>query len=512
MTSVSILDMTSTEAKKFFLKSSSYFNVDLPQYINFEKMLEQVDKIISNCPIQLNLDKSFRRSVRQSDVNHVIYICKDTTLSWRPITMVNPILYVILVNIITKNDNWEKIKSVFRKSQECTQITCESIPLETKNYNTSDKGEQILRWWENIELKSLELALDYEYLFETDISSFYPSIYTHSIAWALHGKDEAKQNQNSYSLLGNQIDGMIQNIQKGQTNGIPQGSVLFDCISEIILSYADRILANTLKKIKISDYKILRYRDDYKIFCNNFNDGNEILKILSEILLDLGLSLNSAKTKAYSDIVANSIKKDKVKILQKNIPLKTREYLIALKDHSIDFPNSGSLVKKLSEYYDFLKEQKEINHVDVLISIVVDLIYRNPRVCAVGFAVLSLLIEKSKNSEDVKDNILLRIHNKFKKQVKTGYHEIWQQRLSLTKKPLNEKVCVAVNSVIDNSSTGTESLWSLEFINKHGQLSKNIKENLFEAVKSDNFIDRDKFNKKPKIIQSTEFKLFNLYF
>ena len=56
-----------------------------------------------------------------------------------------------------------------------------------------------------------------------------------------------------------------------------------DFIAEIVLGYIDRILGVTLQRQGIVDYKILRYRDDYRIFVNNSNDGEMVLKLLSEI-------------------------------------------------------------------------------------------------------------------------------------------------------------------------------------------------------------------------------------
>lgn len=42
-----------------------------------------------------------------------------------------------------------------------------------------------------------------------DIKNCYSSFYTHSIAWALHNKDYAKENKNNDNLLGNIIDRKI---------------------------------------------------------------------------------------------------------------------------------------------------------------------------------------------------------------------------------------------------------------------------------------------------------------
>ena len=55
----------------------------------------------------------------------------------------------------------------------------------------------------------------------------------------------------------------------GQTNGIPQGSVLTDFIAEIVLGYIDSKLSERIRKeIGSINYKIIRYRDDYRIFTN----------------------------------------------------------------------------------------------------------------------------------------------------------------------------------------------------------------------------------------------------
>lgn len=151
-------------------------------------------------------------------------------------------------------------------------------------------------------------ALEYDYVFDTDVADCYGSIYTHSIAWAVESKQVAKQDR-SGNRLGNFIDKSIQNAQYQQTNGIPQGSVLMDFIAEIVLGYIDRMLSAVLQKQKIIKYQILRYRDDYRIFVCNANDGEKILKLLSEIMMPLGLKLNASKTKVVKMLLHNQLKK-----------------------------------------------------------------------------------------------------------------------------------------------------------------------------------------------------------
>ncbi|WP_148779515.1 RNA-directed DNA polymerase, partial [Enterococcus faecium] len=114
-------------------------------------------------------------------------------------------------------------------------INCYSIPVEaSKGSKRTDLGETILNWWEYFEQKSLAQNIKYQYCMFTDIADCYPSIYTHSITWAMYGKEKVKNDENKCSgSLGDKIDKKISGMQHNQTNGIPQGSVLMDFVAEI---------------------------------------------------------------------------------------------------------------------------------------------------------------------------------------------------------------------------------------------------------------------------------------
>ncbi len=59
-----------------------------------------------------------------------------------------------------------------------------------------------------------------QYVVIADISMCFPSIYTHSIPWALYAKETAKDNTNDLNLAGNLLDICTQNTRDGQTNGL----------------------------------------------------------------------------------------------------------------------------------------------------------------------------------------------------------------------------------------------------------------------------------------------------
>ena len=300
-----ITEMTCDEVREFLIKPASYCSIHLPEYFQFGPMLSEVIDAIAG--EELETDKA-----RQHEqVNHRIATNKDGRYAWRPLDLLHPALYVSLVNEITHPDHWSTIAAKFAEFAYTPHIQCLSLPVQSLTDDTN-KAAQIQQWHRAVEQKSIELSLDFDYLFQTDIVDCYAAIYSHSIAWALHGKDEAKARRSDMNLVGNVIDRKIQHMRHGQTNGIPQGSTAMDFIAEMVLGYADAELVQRCADDKIPEYQILRYRDDYRIFVNSPPHGDMILKRLTEVLAELGLQLNPAKTGFSSEVVRHSIKADKL--------------------------------------------------------------------------------------------------------------------------------------------------------------------------------------------------------
>ncbi|HUZ16914.1 MAG TPA: RNA-directed DNA polymerase, partial [Spirochaetia bacterium] len=269
------------------------------------------------------------------------------------------------------------------------KIRCLSIPQESMS-SRKDQASQILHWWQGIEQASIELALDFNYVFHADITDCYASVYTHSIAWAMHEKVVAKSKRRDHSLIGNLIDSRIQDMQHGQTNGIPQGSVLIDLIAEMVLGFGDLELIRRLAKENITDFQILRYRDDYRIFVNDSHAGESILKILTEILIGLGLKLNTSKTTNAQAIIASAVKSDKqVWLRAKQRDANLQKHLLLIHLHGTDFVNAGSLVAALDEFYKRLSSANTVRNPIQLISIAIDIGYNSPRCFPACAAIVS---------------------------------------------------------------------------------------------------------------------------
>jgi hypothetical protein len=429
------------------LKDSSYCSIDLPPYVTFNKILSKIEKYLVNHRVS----DCFKEDPNLcNNVNHVIYSNKDGKYAWRPLQLIHPVLYVDLINKITEPKHWKVIKKSFNLFFNNKRIKCLSVPVESLSVE-KDKAEQISQWWHDVEQKSIAMSLDYDHLLQTDISDCYGSIYTHSIAWALHGIRKTKRSRDK-KLLGNIIDSHLRRMSYGQTNGIPQGSVVMDFIAELLLGYADLLLSKELKKLKINDYCILRYRDDYRIFTNNSQEGENITKALTEVLIGLGLKLSSIKTKASSCVIRDSIKSDKLSwIGKKQTDKNLLKYLLLIHEHALAFPNAGSTVVALSEYHKKIVKLQEINGLDQLIAVTADIAYHNPKVYPVTAAILSKFISLLHSGKE-KFNYIKRILKRFENIPNTGYMEIWLQRIllhsSFNKSTVfKETVCKLVSGV-----------------------------------------------------------------
>lgn len=498
----SILEYNEVKVKRFFLKEESYYNFDLPVYFVLQTLLNKVSKKLDG-----KLLSSFYGTTTDAegktipakpynfeDVNYKFLNNKDGKFAYRPFQLIHPAIYVSLINQITTKENWATILKRFEEFRKNKKILCLSLPLESKG-KKSDKATSIFNWWREIEQKSIELALNYEYVLHTDISDCYGSIYTHSIVWALHGKAEGKAKRDDKKLVGNIIDWQLQDMAFGQTNGIPQGSVLMDFIAEIVLGFADLELSNRIDKLGLTDFQIIRYRDDYRVFANNPQVAELVLKNITEILIDLGMKLNSQKTLVSNNVVQDSIKPDKYFWLaNKRKPFKLQENLLVIHSLSQKFPNSGTLVTELNNYFDKLKPIKRLRqNIPVLISILIDIAYKNPKTYPIAAAILSKLLSLIK-SKPLKKEILDSIIKRFDKIPNTGHLQIWLQRITLKIDdtiPFDERLC----KKIDDAKI---PIWNSDWLSK----------DLRNLISNEDIVDRKALIEMDAVIDSEEVELF----
>lgn len=456
-----ILDMSNTDAKEFLMKNESYFSLCLPPYFDFTNLLQCIEKILNGNDLSnFYSADNMKRPRKLENVNFKLLYNKDGKYDWRQFEIIHPAIYIQLVSTLCEKENWKKINSRFKNFQKDKKIICCSIPCQSNN-KKKDKKDNILNWWTMFEQKSIALSMKYNCMAITDITNCYGSIYTHSIAWAIETKLTAKANHDN-TLLGNKIDSIIQDMSYAQTNGIPQGSVAMDFIAEMVLGYADEQISSRIKSENITNYTILRYRDDYRIFTKNNNDLNQILKIITEILASLNFKLNSNKTLITDDIITNSIKKDKLDIFLNEyiISNNIQKTLFNIRNFSLLYPNSGSLLRLLTDaFINQIKTlKKKPRDVEQIISILTDIMYKNPKTYNICILILSKIF--SFLGKTTVDKYISNILKKFKELPNVDYLDIWFQRLTITRtkdKKYNCLLCKKLFTDID--------LWNSEWLN-----------------------------------------------
>jgi hypothetical protein len=127
---------------------------------------------------------------------------------------------------------------------------------------------------------------------KTDVLNFYPSIYSHSLPWALVGKSTAKTERNDKTAYFNILDTRLRALRRGETKGISIGPGTSNIVSEAILSRIDESL---LKR-----FTYTRYIDDYTFFAADESEAHQFLNELENELAEYRLNLNPRKTTVKS--------------------------------------------------------------------------------------------------------------------------------------------------------------------------------------------------------------------
>lgn len=491
---VRIIDLDPMLAKAALLKSETYFDFDLPSYFDFGPMLASIDAKLAGSSLK---EVWASNPADQEGVNHVIFHSKDGKYAWRPQELIHPVIYVSIVDQLTKGGAWPLLQSHFRDCAADPNIECVSHPL-VSNSKQTDKATQVTSWWLNMEQRSLELSLNYDHVIHTDITDCYGSIYTHTICWALHGKllAKSKAGKANKALLGNILDRLLSGSRHGQTNGIPQGSNLTNLIAEMVLGYADIQLSAAINAEGIKDYKILRYRDDYRIFTSDPASGERITMLLAEVLRDLGMKLSADKTAVSDRIINSAIKEDKLFWIGKEKRKRSLiKHMLLIHELASTHPNSGSVSVALSKFQRRLSKLGEKSFKDPvrpIIAVATDIALHNPRIYPLFAGILSRLLEHMSPSERVE--VVNAILKKFEKVPNSGHLHVWMQRFAV---PMEIPLLASepISSAIDDQEF---QLWKSDW----------LPESYRSLLRAGTYIDQGILGGLKPVIEADEVQLF----
>lgn len=464
-----ILSLTSQEAFDFLMKSEQYYGFELPEYFCFDEVLQFVHEKIGDRSYEDCLSDTMPDDLH--NVNLEILLNKDGKYAVRPLILANPYLYCFLVREICQPSRWKTIQKCF-KSYDVPHLTSCALPVVPEKVEPFHKSTTILNWWNAMEQRSIELSLEYRYMFVTDITNCYGSINPQSIEWALACKGTKYENNNNTELARN-IQKYLRAMQHGHNIGIPQGSALFDFVGEIVLGYSDLLFNEALQKEGLDGYEVIRYRDDYRIFCNDRDKLEQISYILQHVLETLNLRLNSQKTKISESIVTDSIKSDKLWYIY-NTPIFNKKgtdfdsfekHLLYILIFSRDYPNSGQLktmlsdldkrIEKWLEPYEetytttplsedeqsktkTITKRKKLTggSVAAMTAVAVQIALENVGVSHYALRVISRMVDSLDDMQEKRD-IIDKVYNKLCKQPNSDYNQLWLQNMTYTQNKNN---------------------------------------------------------------------------
>jgi len=194
----------------------------------------------------------------------------------RVLSIPNPFHQALLCSEIARN--WKALLTFCEGSQISLSIprTSTTRALQSTKEISAVTTERALR------------SIGKRYLLKADFARYYPSIYTHSVPWAIHGKQNARADK---SLFGNAIDRRLRDTQDQQTGGIPIGPDTSFLVGEVIGSAMDMELQKS-----IGDLRGVRFIDDIYLYFETLTEAEIALSQLHRVAKSFELEIHDQKT------------------------------------------------------------------------------------------------------------------------------------------------------------------------------------------------------------------------
>lgn len=299
-------------------------------------------------PLVLN-NEAFYENM-QDDVLHNLFICvfskcvkkKDWTIPFdynvrriggeksRKLSLLHPLTQLDCVDHYEKYDEYmlnlcshspfsirfisKKAKCVFppedegdanndtaqdEEMEQVIELDNNEIEKRYRSYFSYKKYDLAYKFFESAD--NLRLEQKFSHMMTLDITGCFYHIYTHTIAWAVKGKEVAKDSINADTFEKN-FDQLMQHTNYNETNGIVVGPEISRIFAEIILQAVDLAILRQLKDKGYTlgrDYEIRRYVDDSYVYANSRKVLDDIYNAYKEQLAYYKLDLNEKKREYF---------------------------------------------------------------------------------------------------------------------------------------------------------------------------------------------------------------------
>ena len=202
----------------------------------------------------------------------------------RPLAIPNPMAYQRQCAAL--KEYWPQIQKHFSQKTSGHQYKVSRIHIR-KMYKVPALFQMNYNNWRVDGSPEIDLSFGKKYMVKTDIATCFSSIYTHSLSWALAGKEEAKKHRNEGGLWYNKIDKVTRKTTHDETHGLLIGPHASNLLSEIVLTAIDS---------QLKSYNYTRAIDDYTCYTDTYEEAQRFLTELGASLREFDLSLNYKKT------------------------------------------------------------------------------------------------------------------------------------------------------------------------------------------------------------------------
>lgn len=289
-----------------------FFPKELPPPFNAYHLAVEYDKVqVEWNAIQSNPDSRMTKNSGETDDDFrerkmffknpvsvpAVYSISKGRVCRRNLAVLNPVSFLPLAVYIDTN-----IADITKKAG-CS-VFSQSVPtydtdIHSRCYRASSGSVMALM------RKKLSCARSKRVEVKVDISNFYSSIYTHSIVWAMIGKDKAKALWKKYGNrpvptpasddermynIGYLLDEYIGHCQDKQTSGIPVGPDSSFIVAELLAVYVDKKI-----NAQFPDVRGCRYYDDYTLYVSTREEAASLVRYVQSVLNELELSVNEDK-------------------------------------------------------------------------------------------------------------------------------------------------------------------------------------------------------------------------
>lgn len=275
------------ESKEELLIKYGYMSDQLPPVLNTNKLLASYSEL-KNIP-QRKPCESTSFTIAKNDQTR------------RRIKIPNPAKQVPLIKYIIENET--DLESTFSNNKHSlsnpfyytTKMYDDLILFDVPLFREEKPYLLKSNFISNLD-KKMNVSMGFRYAYKIDLANFYDSIYTHSIEWAVVGREESKRNiGKSKENLGWNLDKLIRGTNSNETSGIPTGPFTSRIISELVLVKINE----ELEELSVANndvFTFVHYVDDYEFYFRNEHDIHLVKNKIVEIFEAYRLKINENKT------------------------------------------------------------------------------------------------------------------------------------------------------------------------------------------------------------------------